>query len=1596
MERQLRQQWAIILGIDADLISVDDSFLRIGGDSISAMRLVATAKRAGLSLTVADVLRRPRLCDLALNVHSANDNNQVTVESTIAFSLLKESMEVDWARSQASRLCSVTEERIEDMFPCTPLQEGLLAMTAYQSGNYIAQMIADLPADIDITRLQKAWSSVVKYAAILRTRIVDLPGQGLVQVVLDLPCECTQITEASSRPIQDMGLGKQLCYAYIDKTEGSACAQFILVIHHALYDGWSWPLLQESIEKAYKGSPLSDDVSSFQGFVQHLSSIDLDVAAQYWQLRLAGSQAAQFPTLPSAIYRPHATSVINQSFGGLRWAGRDFTATTIIRAAWAMTQARYTETPEAIFGAVVSGRQAPVPGIEQMIGPTIATVPLRVLVDGTMSVNQLLGQVQKEAFEMIKYEQAGLQRIRRLGEEAEQACRFQSIITVHPEQRKQIDRRAVLRWHTSKDLSAFSTYAIVLNCDLTQNGLDLQMNYDADIVDPAQAQRVVAQFQHILQQIMQPQSRGLCLRDLDIISPQDLWDIWAWNVSDYKLVTGRVHDLIGSVIDRQPGAPAVHAWDGKLTYAELDYYSTLLAHQLVTAGIQKNDIIPLCFEKSMWMAVSILGTMKAGGASVALDVNLPEERLRQIAQQVSAKLVLSSEPTQTLAHRLGNAKVLIVDKVHLIAPRSGPLSVLPDVTGTDRLYVVFTSGSTGKPKGIVVNHENFCSAFVYQHEALGYVNAPRVFEFCSYAFDVVWSNYLHTLCVGGCICVPSEVQRRGNICQAMRDLQVTFADLTPTVARLLDPAEVPDLHTLLLAGEAIKEADAEQWSHVPVVLNTYGPAETTIKTTIAPILRGIKGDPNIGRGYGGNTWLVDPKDYNRLVPIGCVGELVFDGPLVIQGYLNDHEKTAAAFINDPPWLGNGAPGIPGRHGRVYCTGDLVRYRPDGSLDFLGRKDDQVKIRGQRIELGEVEHHIRALLEVELQSTTAAFSEILVVAEVVQPSGADRSALVVFVVPPGAAELDERELGEAVGQLTFTLNESLMEVVPPAMIPSGYIPLRAVPVAPTGKTDRRELQRLGASLKLQELAAAGPERAAVAPQNPTEQALRSIWAEVLNLSGDSISVEVSFARLGGDSITAMQVVSRCRAQNISVTVPDILRLQNIRRISSECRPGISPNIDHTFVKPDRNSAWALSPVQQIFLDENPSPEAYNYCNLSFMFKMRRPVSLEMMRAAALAVTQRHEMLRARFRRLPCGGWEQYIVPFDPSNVGFNQHIDLTHEEVEHRVQRRQDSLDIEQGPVFAMDVFEGHEEGQAILMSAHHLVIDLVSWRVIWHDLQEFLDGAPCRQSPLSFQDWCAMQDQEAQSLVDAQFSLFNSLPPQISYWQLHSKDCLIETSKELVERLDAKTTSLLLDSVNEVSCSDTADVLIATLDHTFRQVFSDRAAPPIFFEGHGREGIDGYDTDIADTVGWFTTFHPIQMPGSDNMASAIDASRKIRRQMVGRARPFFTHHYRSRLQRQEMEVLLIYTGRFQQLEDGKSKFCPLSRPVRFGTASPKVRRFAPIEVTVEVLNGHMTITFTIDKASDHQERLHTWLIAFADGLPNADESLLGSGNINLV
>ena len=1598
-EHTLQGLWAHVLGLEQAAIGAEDNFFRLGGDSIAAMKLVAVARRDGYSLSVADIFKTPKLAALALVVDVATESGKQLAgcanERIATFSLLPQPSSIDRFREHVAKSCGIKSSQVQDAYPCTPLQEGLLAMTSISATTYIQRSVYKLDDNFQLDRFQRAWVQVVRRLDILRTRIVEhieAVGQRLLQIVVDEDIEWNYASNLQEYNMADsarpMSLGQKLTRFALVTDPSSGSVWFVLTMHHAIYDGHFLNNLRGLVVEYYRSGSgciaATQETRNFKLFAKYLASLDSNQIESYWRDTLAGYDAEPFPPTPLVKQTGAGYGIVERQCRVQSIVGLGITLPSHIRAAWALAIAAASGNRDVIFGAVVSGRNAHVHGIDTIAGPTIASVPVRVKVSHTQTVHDFLRGVQEQSVNMIPYEQAGLQYIRKVSAAAKRACQFQTLlVTQPPDEASLASSDSIGTWVSGEDSKFFTSYALNMNC--FQEGDDtvsMLATYNTEYLDEQSARLLLERFESCLVQLAAASaSETQRLRDIDMLLPSDYEKLWRWNLKLPRQSDKLVHSLVEDQAEAQPEAAAISAWDGDLTYRELNKLAGHLASRLISIGAGPKMIIPLCFEKSRWTTVAMLAVLKAGAAFTLLDSSQPTTRLIGIIRQTNANLMLCSS-NEALRWTGPDAVVNVITVNSDLFARQKALDAESmsrnmEASLESPAYVVFTSGSTGTPKGVVISHKAFSSAILHQTGPMGYTSTSRVFDFASHAFDMAIEMPFFTLASGACLCVPSDTARKSDLTQAIKAFKIDHLKLTPSVARLIDRKKVgPALRTLILSGEEVRKDDISGWGEKTRVITNYGPAECSPVSTVEP--RDQKKpdkDVSIGYGCGAVTWVVDAGDIRRLAPVGVVGELLIEGPLVGLGYLGRKEKTAQAFIENPAWLLGGYIGYPGRHGRLYKTNDLVRYQQDGSLVFVGRKDTQVKIRGQRVELGEVENHTLACVPRAIQ----------VAAEVITPAGSANPMLAAFVVRADEAGHEARVIN-----LPAAAEDALAARLPSYMVPAVFFALNCIPVSSgSGKTDRGKLRAIGADFTEQQLVEMGTDTSQTKkpPSTDAERSLQKIWAQVLNLKPESIGIDDSFFRLGGDSITAMKVSTSARATVGNISSGDIMKKKTISRLLSGL-PALAHHSANNASADDQEDQvdevpFNLSPIQRLYFQVEPDPR--QPFHQSCLLRLRGMIPQAFLKMALETIVSRHPMLRARFiKGLEENCWQQYI-----SNDVLGSFY-LHHAKCPEAQQKAQtitqclNRLNIVTGPLLASVLFEDEDGQQSLFIAIHHLVIDLVSWRILLEDLEELLsNGGLSSPSTMSFPTWCSMQENHAAKYLEVEAS---TGPTSYSYWLLEKSEIVSNATATHRFTLDQATTAAIFRFDNPTSESQPLEVLVGALAYSFGLSFPDREIPTIFREGHGREAWDD-EIDVSHTVGWFTTI----FPGLNSDVRGLTLDHTIQRvkdswrNLADNGWAYFTSRFASNAAAEAhapgfpAEITFNYTGRYQQLERSQSMFKPMAMPVDC-MLTGATRRLALFEFVAVVEGDCLRFDITYPKHAAYQDRIESWMKTYEDSL----------------
>lgn len=1078
---------------------------------------------------------------------------------------------------EAASQCELPTSSLEDLYPCSPLQQQQVGASIQQkSGGCMDQYVFRVPKHVSPTKLCDAVDAVASASPALCTRFVSLRLGGTCQVTVKATPTWNTETSLSDYLQWDKGFriryGGPLCrFGEVDQPDGER--YFVLSLHPAIYDPWTLSLFTNAVSKAYEDdSKPPTPLRSFSAYIRRLSGRnDARTAQDFWtdQPRWSHDASLQFPRVPHDV--PEADISNWRSLGIqlplIKTGDGVPTTLAVLPAAWALCLSRLGGDGKACFGIHVDGRNVPVEDIARITGPVGAVIPCAMDLTSLKTGDSLLGAVRRHVEAATPFLQASNSSEPSTSRSQGMTSQsFGNVLIVHNDPASVRQTGILELMQTRSSESSCNGTRLITRCRVNPNdGLWIEMQFDKQVISAEDIDILLQQYKHAITQLLSTPSAPLA--DLEPVSDHERSLLLEWNRSSPSRVDACVHDEIRDVAKRQPAAPAICSWDCDLDYEQLDDLSDRMAILLQQNGIQVGTMVPFFCEKSAAAIVVMLGILKAGGAFVALDSDHPAQRLGTILANVGASTIIASPVlSERVRNKVSAKKTVLIDMERLRSlPHGGPDPI--NVQPSDTCYVTYTSGSTGTPKGIVVSHSNLASSVYHSQGPVGMTAATRALQFSNFIFDAVMYEVFMTLVVGGCVCMPQETERMNDISGAIRRTRANWASLTPSTAALLVPSEVPTLRTLCLCGEPIRKNMIERWKHVRLV-NCYGPCEATVNSSQCVISPHFdKHHLNIGRPVPSRYWVVRPNNHDQLVPFGCPGELLVHGPGIAQGYLGDAEQTRKVFIEPPIWTRDFELEDLSSQ-RWYKTGDLVKQTADGSVVFDGRKDTQVKLDGQRLELGEIEHHLENLSD----PGWALAVELIIPHD----QGMDSSLAVFFAVPSGEGQSSGPEtpcqLLPSLAPKVSSLRQALVSKVPPYMVPKYFIRLNRIPLTSSNKADRQWLRRLGASLSSGQLSAYSGLADAAAQVKATpdvvnggtkaehvkdpEVKLRKLWAQTLSVPLDRVQATDNFFSLGGSSLRAMRLVNAARRAGFALTVTDVFKTPVFSDLAAAMRSAAS--------------------------------------------------------------------------------------------------------------------------------------------------------------------------------------------------------------------------------------------------------------------------------------------------------------------------------------------------------------------------------------------------------------------------------------------------------
>ncbi|WP_374840425.1 non-ribosomal peptide synthase/polyketide synthase [Pseudomonas aeruginosa] len=1359
--------------------------------------------------------------------------------------------------------------RIEDIYPLSPMQHGMLFHSLYEqaSGDYLNQLRVDVHG-LDPARFRAAWQAALDSHDILRAGFLwqgdlEQPLQ-VIHKHLELPFaeHDWRGREALAEALDELAASERrrgfeleqapllrLVLVRMDEER----YHLVYTHHHILLDGWSSAQLLGEVLARYTGEQAERTGGRYRDYIAWLQAQDKRVSEAFWKeqlaellepTRLAQAVAAEREQVGSGQFQrslPPARTARLKTFA----QRHAVTLNTLVQAAWSLLLQRYTGQDTVVFGATVAGRPAELAGIERQIGLFINTLPVVATPQPGMRLTDWLQEVQARSLALREQEHTPLFEIQRwagLGE-----ALFDSLLVFEnypvAEALEKGSPGGVRFGPVSNHEQTNYPLTVALGVG---DSLTLQYSYDRQAFSDAAVEQLDRHLLNLLEGFVDNAERTLVELSLLDAEERALIDS-LWNRSESGFpASPLIHQRVAERARLAPDAPAVLFDDQVLSFAELDSRANRLAHALIARGVGPEVRVAIAMQRSAEIMIAFLAVLKSGGAYVPLDIEYPRERLLYMMQDSRAHLLLTQNHLLDRLPIPDGLSCLCLDREQEWAgfPAHDPEVALH---GDNLAYVIYTSGSTGMPKGVAVSHGPLAAHIVATGERYEMTPADCELHFMSFAFDGSHEGWMHPLINGARVLIRDDSLWLPEQTYAqMHRHGVTVAVFPPVyLQQLAEHAErdgnPPAARVYCFGGDAVAQASYDlAWRALrpQYLFNGYGPTETVV----TPLLWKARPDDPCGAAYmpigtllGNRSGYILDAQLN-LLPVGVAGELYLGGEGVARGYLERPALTAERFVPDP----FGAPGS-----RLYRSGDLTRGRADGVVDYLGRVDHQVKIRGFRIELGEIEARLRE---------QAAVREAVVVAQ----AGASGQQLVGYVVPQDPALVED---AGAQAACRDALRKALKERLPEYMLPAHLLFLACMPLTPNGKLDRKGLPKPSADQQ---------QRDYQAPRSEVERQLATIWAEVLKL--EQVGLADNFFEIGGDSIISLQVVSRARQLGIHFTPKMLFEAQTIGALAPLAESGTQVlAIDQGPV----TGVTPLLPIQQGFFAEEVAER--HWWNQSVLLEAREPLDARLLEQALRGVLAHHDALRLSFTR-EAAGWtarHRGVEEGAAALLRVARVADLAAlRALADEVQR---SLDLADGPLLRALLATFDDGSQRLLLVIHHLVVDGVSWRILFEDLQtayrQLLAGQavelPAKTS--AFRDW-------AERLQA--FAGDGGLDGELAYWQgqlqgassdLPCLDPLGDQSNRHARSvgcgLDAEATRQLLQEAPAAYRTQVNDLLLTALARVICR-WTGQVDALIQLEGHGREELFA-EIDLTRTVGWFTSLFPLRLTPAEGIAASI-------------------------------------------------------------------------------------------------------------------------------
>ncbi|MCY8823358.1 non-ribosomal peptide synthetase [Bacillus atrophaeus] len=1433
VEKQLAKIWANVLSVNK--IGIQDDFFELGGHSLKAAKLLGRIhEQMGISLSLKELFTYKTIETLS---------QYMNYRDTVRFEAIEKVSNQDFYEASSAQ---------KRMYLIQQLDRDNVA--------YNIPCAIEIKGKLDYDKLDMALYRQVERHEAFRTLFSTIDGKVVQHIV---PMEkvnfkVDRLTAANKKEakelmvdfIQPFDLQTQIPIRAAVIQLHAECNYLLLDLHHIIADGTTAGILIEEFNTIYSGQELEPlklqykDYASWQ--LKRIESDEMKVQESYW-LSEFGDELPILQ-LPIDYKRSHRKDYLGNRVGAklnsrltanLKKIARDTESTLymVLLAAIKILLSRYSGQKDIIVGTPIAGRNHP--DTESMMGVFVNTLAIRSTLNGEWSFTQYLETVKQKTLNALEHQEYPFEDlVENLDMERNQSRNpLFDVMFVY-------QNTDIGQWYAEglsfiqNDLSLHAEkFDLTWNITEKKGEIELVLSYATSLFKKKTIKKMVTHFNRIIEKITD--NSEVMINQIEMISNDEKLKI----LNDFNPAPcdhsgdRMIHKFFETQAIQTPYRPAVICNGSYLTYQELNEKSNALARALRDRGVVPDSLVAIMMERSMELIVGILAILKAGGAYLPMDPEHPQERKEYILNNSQAKYVLTDKTEKILG-----VETLNIHNSGLYCAGTNNLDITVDPENL--AYVIYTSGTTGNPKGVAIQHKAVLNTLRYLQRRYPFHEGDRYLFKTNYTFDVSVSELFGWFFTGGQLVIlqPGIEKEPAELVEFIADNQITHVNFTSSMFNMFIN-EVNDnsfeklqgLKYILTAGEELKFENLNKVKRLLETVkieNLYGPTEAAIYATSYSVKQEDIGSRiPIGKPIDNCRIYIIDAAYQP-VPIGVAGELYIAGDGLAGGYFRNEEMTEKNFVADPFETG----------AKMYRTGDLAKWKPDGNIEFLGRIDHQVKIRGYRIELMEIEN---SLMKLE------GMQKVLVM----DKERAGNKFLIAYYTA-------------SIPYSISILRKELTKSLPNYMVPSNFVELDEFPINSSGKIDRKSLPEDFGDIYT------GMEYRA--PENEREKMLAAIWEAVLGRN--KVGVLDDFFDLGGDSIKAMQIVSKIREQRYQAEVKDIFLSLTIRELS-KCLIQQESNDEQGAVVGEVE----LTPIQKWFFESKFSHP--HHWNQAVMLYKQEGFQDEILESAFRKIITHHDALRMSFTvdaenqvvqtNRDAGGKLFDLQVHDFRNTASR---DIQHciEEISRGIQT---SIHLQEGPLIKLGLFKA-EEGDHLLIAIHHLVIDGLSWRILFEDFARAYDQAKkgemivLPRKSMSYQKWAAELKKYANN---------GKLAKEVEYWrkvencqtrQLKRDRSPIrnyrrQTAETITEMLSVEETEKLLFTANTAYNTEINDLLLTALVYSISEFFEENTVP-ISLEGHGREEIVP-DANITRTIGWFTTQYPVvfQCIHEDDLARRI-------------------------------------------------------------------------------------------------------------------------------